>query len=584
MTMLSPKRRRVDDDADASGDHDDLHKDSSIRNADKPTTATTNNSAKRHGYDWYSNTLGQPRHICAPMVDQSELPFRLLCIDYDTDVCYTPMINSKMVLQSVGGGLFEDLRGNHVEGCDQFFESRLQESSAYQAMAQQFNPVVEMFPRWGDRGEECGNDGMHVGPTSASASCSSSSNKFLDREFSTSDLEKNRVIAQFCGDNPNTVLAAARLVEPFVAGIDLNCGCPQGIAKKGHYGAYLLQEPDLITSIISKLHTGLRKVPATCKIRKVNNSNSYQETMNLVQQLVDAGVSAVTIHGRTKEEKGQHTRAADWECAKLLKERFGKKIPIFCNGGIEHYGDVLRCFEETKCDAVMSSEGLLEDPQLFAKGLRDPAALTTSPRVPQDIIFEQYCYYAKRTGTKLKTVKAHCFHMLYAGLQTFTDLRAKVGRAKSIEELESVVVNELRPARISWEQRKKQVGEAAKMLSSEQAKIVDLDAVITTTTTNETDASVSATTAVSSSSATTTTTTTSTSTSTTTSTDINDLPEGIANVLQSLDEFPNLGWYRRYRNPIGGKKKDKPLRKDEILDVDGEKERSPEKVVTVGGA
>lgn len=210
---------------------------------------------KRHGWDWYRNQLNSPKHICAPMVDQSHLAFRRLCLDYGTDLCYTPMINSKMLMTSMASE-----RGSGRE-------------------------VVK--PDY---------------------TC-----KFLEREFSTCEEERGKVIAQFCGDNPDILLQGARLIEHCVDGIDINCGCPQGIAKKGHYGSYLLEEPDLITSLVSTLHKGLEYAPVTVKIRKVNNNKTYQETLNLVEQIVAAGASAVTIHGRTKEEKGQHVKEADWE-------------------------------------------------------------------------------------------------------------------------------------------------------------------------------------------------------------------------------------------------------------------------------
>jgi tRNA-dihydrouridine synthase len=52
-------------------------------------------------------------------------------------------------------------------------------------------------------------------------------------------LQDRPLLAQFCANDPDTLLAAARLVAPFVDGVDLNLGCPQRIARRGNYGAML---------------------------------------------------------------------------------------------------------------------------------------------------------------------------------------------------------------------------------------------------------------------------------------------------------------------------------------------------------
>ena len=56
--------------------------------------------------------------------------------------------------------------------------------------------------------------------------------------------EDRPLVAHFCGNDPKTLLAAARLVEDSVDAVDLNLGCPQRIAHSGHFGSYLLDDVD----------------------------------------------------------------------------------------------------------------------------------------------------------------------------------------------------------------------------------------------------------------------------------------------------------------------------------------------------
>lgn len=78
--------------------------------------------------------------------------------------------------------------------------------------------------------------------------------KFRAGRFDAVDAQADRpLIAQFCGNNPDTVVRAARHVEGRCDGIDLNLGCPQKIAKKGNYGAFLLSNPQLCEDIVSAM-------------------------------------------------------------------------------------------------------------------------------------------------------------------------------------------------------------------------------------------------------------------------------------------------------------------------------------------
>lgn len=97
--------------------------------------------------------------------------------------------------------------------------------------------------------------------------------KYRQRNFSTCDQDRP-LIAQFCGDDPKILGQAAEIIACNVNAVDINFGCPQvknvaspaalgstiyrgsavknflfflqNIAKRGHYGAYLLEDPDLV--------------------------------------------------------------------------------------------------------------------------------------------------------------------------------------------------------------------------------------------------------------------------------------------------------------------------------------------------
>jgi tRNA-dihydrouridine synthase 1 len=111
-----------------------------------------------------------------------------------------------------------------------------------------------------------------------------------------------------------------------------------------------MEELDLLSRIVKTLSEGL-KVPVTCKTRIYKGD--FQRSVQLCETLVQAGASMLTIHGRTREEKGNLVAAADWETIAKLKEHFAGRVPIIANGGIESLDDVYSCLEETKADGIM---------------------------------------------------------------------------------------------------------------------------------------------------------------------------------------------------------------------------------------
>lgn len=169
------------------------------------------------------------------------------------------------------------------------------------------------------------------------------------------------LIVQFCANDPPTLLAAAKLVSPFCDAVDLNLGCPQGIARRGHYGAFLQEDQALIYKLINTLHREL-DIPVTAKCRILD---TREKTLAYVNMLYDAGASIVTVHGRRREMKGHATGLADWATIRWLREQLPKERVLFANGNVLQHGDLQRCLDATGADAVMTAEGNLHDPGIF---------------------------------------------------------------------------------------------------------------------------------------------------------------------------------------------------------------------------
>eukprot|EP00747_Dinoflagellata_sp_TGD_P166755 gnl/TRDRNA2_/TRDRNA2_190042_c0_seq1.p1 gnl/TRDRNA2_/TRDRNA2_190042_c0~~gnl/TRDRNA2_/TRDRNA2_190042_c0_seq1.p1 ORF type:complete len:417 (-),score=71.86 gnl/TRDRNA2_/TRDRNA2_190042_c0_seq1:87-1301(-) len=305
--------------------------------------------------------IGAPKFVSAPMVDQSELAFRMLCRRHGTELAYTPMLHGRLY---------------------------------------------------------------------------ATDKKYRRDAWSTCPQDRP-LFVQFCGDDPETLTSAAKQLPVGTHdAVDLNCGCPQGIAKRGHYGAFLLTEKDLLESIVKRMDSELT-VPVTAKIRLLHKAPDLQDTLNLASTLEAAGLSVLCVHGRTKEMKGQSVGVCDWDSIAAVRRRVN--IPVIANGGIETYEDATRCLEATGCDAVMSSEALLEAPGLFG-GPTGRTAMT------QEDLALEYLELARQYSPTKKCVKAHLFHFLYAGLQLHTDLRSQLGCSQGIDEM-AVVANALRARR-----------------------------------------------------------------------------------------------------------------------------------------
>ncbi len=174
---------------------------------------------------------------------------------------------------------------------------------------------------------------------------------------------------QIYGSEVDVMVEAARIAEE--AGpelIDINIGCPvKSVACAHGAGAGLLQDPEKMMAIVSGIVNAV-DLPVTVKTRLGWDHQSISIVEN-ARRFEDAGVEALSIHGRTRSQ--QRKGEADWDWIRRTKEAVS--IPVFGNGDVKEPDDAIRRFHEYGVDGVMIGRGAIADPWIFqrAKAYRE---------------------------------------------------------------------------------------------------------------------------------------------------------------------------------------------------------------------
>ncbi|MBK7005974.1 MAG: tRNA-dihydrouridine synthase [Burkholderiales bacterium] len=168
------------------------------------------------------------------------------------------------------------------------------------------------------------------------------------------------VRAQLLGSDPVSMAEnAARLAELGPHGIDLNFGCPAKVVNRHGGGAALLQDPELLTRIVSAVRRAVPKdMPVSAKMRLGFNDDSL--AVECAQALAAGGAEELVVHARTKADA--YRPPAYWE--RVNDIRLAVNIPVVANGEIWTVDDARRCRAASGCDSVMLGRGIVTDPGL----------------------------------------------------------------------------------------------------------------------------------------------------------------------------------------------------------------------------
>lgn len=200
-----------------------------------------------------------------------------------------------------------------------------------------------------------------------------------------------------------------------------------------------MEDWHLIFSLVNTLHLEL-KVPVTAKMRVYP---TVEKTVAYARMLERAGAQIIAVHGRTREMKGHKTGLADWK--KIAAVKKAVKVPVFANGNTLYPKDLEDALRITGADGVMSAEGNLYNPAIFAEKSEDleawhpepgPSRLPIYKATPQFPLVTAMCHeyldiiVACKTPPSSPACKSHLFKMTRPALAVHPDLRRELGPAR----------------------------------------------------------------------------------------------------------------------------------------------------------
>jgi nifR3 family TIM-barrel protein len=191
---------------------------------------------------------------------------------------------------------------------------------------------------------------------------------------------------QLYGGEVEILCEAARWAEDRGAHvIDINMGCPVDKVTKRDGGSKLLCTPDNTVRMAERIKKVLHHTPLTAKLR-LGWDDTCIVAPSLAARLENAGVSLITIHGRTTEMRFTGKARLDG-VAEVV--RAVKNIPVIGNGDIKTPQDAKHMIDYTRCAGIMIGRGALGMPWLF----RDTWSYLTTGIIPPDPTIEQKCQW-----------------------------------------------------------------------------------------------------------------------------------------------------------------------------------------------
>ena len=184
------------------------------------------------------------------------------------------------------------------------------------------------------------------------------------KELANIDENEHPVAIQIFGGDIDTLVNAAKWVDTQTAAdiIDINMGCPVPKVLKSEAGSKNLQDPERIYKTVKTIVENVKK-PVTVKVR-IGWDHSSINVLEVSDAVVNAGASALVIHGRTKTDL--YSGTVNYDLIRQVKERH-PNFPIIANWVITDTKKAKEVLEFTKCDGLMIGRASYGNPFIFKK-------------------------------------------------------------------------------------------------------------------------------------------------------------------------------------------------------------------------
>jgi len=264
-----------------------------------------------------------------------------------------------------------------------------------------------------------------------------------DKSLAKLDImeEERPVGIQLFGSDTDAMTESAKIAEAASPDfIDINFGCPvKKIAIKGA-GAGLLNDITKMAEMTKRIVDAVN-IPVTAKTR-LGWDEKNKNIMQITETLQDAGINAITIHGRTRAQL--YGGEADWTLIGKVKNDPKINIPVIGNGDITNGRKAKKMIDQYHVDGLMIGRAAIGNPWIFDQIKH---YLKTGKHKPNPSIKErtEICREHLLESVKWKGEKTAIFEMRkhYSGyfknIPNFKPIRIKLMSLTNLDELLDVL-------------------------------------------------------------------------------------------------------------------------------------------------